>query len=117
MNLNWLVDILIQALNFFYSITGSYGWSIILLTTVINIALYPLTLSSVVQMAAVQRVQPKIAEIQKKYKDVPWNRMIGLRNIVIHGYFGIDLSIIWEIITKNLPEIKPVLLKILKEID
>jgi YidC/Oxa1 family membrane protein insertase len=69
MNLNWLVDILIQALNFFYSITGNYGWSIILLTTIINIALYPLTLSSVVQMAAVQRVQPKIAEIQKKYKD------------------------------------------------
>lgn len=55
--------------------------------------------------------------IQKKYKDVPWNRMIGLRNIVIHGYFGIDLSIIWEIITKNLPETKPSLLKILKEIN
>ncbi len=55
--------------------------------------------------------------IQKKYKEVPWNRMIGLRNIVIHGYFGIDLSIIWKIITKNLPETKPLILKMLKEIE
>ncbi len=29
--------------------------------------------------------------------------MIGLRNIVSHKYFGVDLEIIWEIITENLP--------------
>jgi uncharacterized protein with HEPN domain len=54
-------------------------------------------------------------DIRKKYPLVPWKRMIGLRNIVIHGYFGIDLGIIWEIITRNLPETKPLIVKMLKK--
>jgi len=45
--------------------------------------------------------------ISKKFLDIPWRRMIGLRNITIHEYFGVDLDIIWEIITKNIPETKP----------
>lgn len=40
--------------------------------------------------------------------------MIGLRNITIHEYFGIDLSIIWRIITHNLPETKPQIEALLK---
>ncbi|PIU55555.1 MAG: hypothetical protein COS88_04240 [Chloroflexi bacterium CG07_land_8_20_14_0_80_51_10] len=46
-------------------------------------------------------------DVREKYPDIPWRRVIGLRNIAIHEYFGVDLSIIWEIITKNLPETKP----------
>lgn len=69
--MNWIVDIIIQGLNFFYSYTGNYGLSIILLTIIINIALYPLTLSSIVQMASMQKIQPKLQAIQKKHKDSP----------------------------------------------
>jgi uncharacterized protein with HEPN domain len=54
-------------------------------------------------------------DIRKKYPAIPWKRMIGLRNIVIHGYFGIDLGIIWEIITRNLPETKPLIVEMLKK--
>lgn len=43
-------------------------------------------------------------EVREKYPYIPWRRMIGLRNIVIHEYFGIDLDIIWQIISINLPE-------------
>ncbi len=46
-------------------------------------------------------------DMREKYPDIPWKRMIGLRNIAIHEYFGVDLTIIWEIITRNLPETKP----------
>lgn len=49
-----------------------------------------------------------------KYPDIPWKRMIGLRNIAIHEYFGVDLSIIWEIITRNLPETSPMIAEMLK---
>ncbi|MFC1573547.1 DUF86 domain-containing protein [Candidatus Latescibacterota bacterium] len=52
-------------------------------------------------------------EIRMKYTDIQWKRMIGLRNVVIHAYFGIDVSIIWEIIKKNLPDTKPNIIKML----
>jgi len=53
---------------------------------------------------------------RSQYPNVPWKRMIGLRNIVIHEYFGVDLSIVWRIITKNIPEVKPLIEKILNDL-
>jgi uncharacterized protein with HEPN domain len=41
--------------------------------------------------------------------------MAGLRDKVIHGYFGVDLFIIWESATKTIPSYKPVVLEMLKE--
>ena len=55
--------------------------------------------------------------IYEKYDEIPWSRMIGLRNIVTHKYFGVDLNIIWEITTVNIPQVKPEIQKILKEIN
>lgn len=52
--------------------------------------------------------------IREKYIDIPWKRMIGLRNIVIHEYFGIDAGIIWKIISSNIPETKPKIIQMLK---
>lgn len=45
-------------------------------------------------------------ELKNKYTEIPWKRVIGLRNIVIHGYFIVDLSIIWKIINEQLPALK-----------
>lgn len=39
-------------------------------------------------------------------KDVPWDQITGLRNRIVHDYFGLDLEIIWFIITSDLPELK-----------
>ena len=55
--------------------------------------------------------------IKEEYPDIPWKRIIGLRNIVIHGYFGVDLENIWEIISKNIPEVKPAVVKLSQEIE
>lgn len=49
-------------------------------------------------------------EIRNIYTEIPWRKMIGLRNILIHEYFGVDESIVWEIIRTNLPEIRPFIL-------
>ena len=43
--------------------------------------------------------------------------MIGLRNVVIHEYFGIDTTIIWKIITENLPTTKPLIIKLFKSLS
>lgn len=55
-------------------------------------------------------------EVRNKHKDIPWKRMIGLRNIVIHEYFGVDLSIIWKIATENLPQTKSLISGLLKDL-
>ena len=55
--------------------------------------------------------------VREKYTDIQWGRMVGLRNIVIHQYFSVDLSIIWKIITENLPETKPQIAEMLEHFD
>jgi YidC/Oxa1 family membrane protein insertase len=70
------IGILQQILTFFYSMTGSlgipnYGVAIILLTLVIKLILYPLTLKQVRGMKAMQELQPKMKELQEKYKGNP----------------------------------------------
>ncbi|MGG1611448.1 HepT-like ribonuclease domain-containing protein [Paenibacillus sp. FSL K6-2441] len=54
-------------------------------------------------------------EVKKKYPEVPWKNMIGLRNILIHEYFGIDESIVWEVATRNLKEVKPIIVRAIQE--
>ena len=50
---------------------GSYGLAIILLTVIIKIALYPLTAKQLNSMKAMQKIQPELKKLQKKYKDSP----------------------------------------------
>lgn len=45
-------------------------------------------------------------EIKNKYNDIEWHQLRGLRNILIHEYFGVDTSIVWEIIKMDLPLLK-----------
>lgn len=54
-------------------------------------------------------------DIQKKYQEVPWDKMYRLRNIVSHAYFQVDHETLWEIITHDLPENGEDLRKILKK--
>lgn len=54
--------------------------------------------------------------IREKYEDLPWNDMAKMRDKIIHAYFGINYKIIWNVIKERLPEIKPTIGQILKEI-
>ncbi|HHI00585.1 DUF86 domain-containing protein [Thermococcus aggregans] len=53
-------------------------------------------------------------EIRKKYQEIPWKRIVGLRNVVIHQYFGVDLKVVWVIISSQLPQLKDKLVEVLK---
>jgi uncharacterized protein with HEPN domain len=48
-------------------------------------------------------------EIQNKYCDVPWKKMKGIRNILIHEYFGVDVEVVWQTIQKDLGPLKKAL--------
>lgn len=43
---------------------------------------------------------------KKEHSEVSWKEIIGSRDKIIHHYFGVDLEIVWEIVTINLPELK-----------
>jgi len=45
-------------------------------------------------------------EIRSRYPDVPWRDMAGLRNIIVHQYFGIKLDLIWKVVQNDLPLIE-----------
>ena len=45
-------------------------------------------------------------EIQEQYEDVPWGMMKGIRNILAHEYFGVDIEIIWKTVKEDLPNLK-----------
>jgi uncharacterized protein with HEPN domain len=40
------------------------------------------------------------------HPQIPWRRVVGLRNRVIHEYFGVDLAIVWSVVTDDLPPMK-----------
>jgi len=51
--------------------------------------------------------------VKDKNQNIPWKQMAGLRDRLIHGYFVVDLNIVWHIVNKELPEVKAKLLKLL----
>ncbi len=51
--------------------------------------------------------------IAKKYNDIPWNKMAGMRDKLIHGYFGIDIEIVWKTIKDDIPDILPLMQEII----
>ncbi len=53
------------------------------------------------------------SEVIQNNTDIPWARIIALRNLVIHEYFGVDDITIWNIIKTNLPDLKAKLLLII----
>ena len=53
-------------------------------------------------------------EFKQKYPDIPWIDIMDMRNNLIHEYFGVDLELVWEVVKKDIPELKTHIEKILK---
>jgi len=64
-------SLMIEGISSFYALTGSYGWAIIMLTIVVKLILYPLSMKQFHSMQGMKKIQPKIKELQKKFKDKP----------------------------------------------
>ncbi len=46
------------------------------------------------------------APYRKRHPDIPWSKMAGLRDVLIHDYMGVDLMTVWKVVKERLPEVK-----------
>lgn len=55
-------------------------------------------------------------DVREKFLDIPWKKIAGTRDVLIHEYFGVNLERIWNIVQKDLPDLKEKTLKVLENI-
>ena len=61
---------------------------------------------------ATKRVSP---DLRERYPAVPWRRMAGLRDVLVHNYMGVDLDTVWEITQTRVPELRRTVVAMLAE--
>lgn len=53
--------------------------------------------------------------LKAKHKELPWKRMIGMRDKLVHAYFGVDVEILWKAIKEDIPPLRKSIQKMLKD--
>ncbi len=56
-------------------------------------------------------------EFKKEHSGIPWKAMAGMRDKLIHAYFGVSVSIVWETVKNDLPALKRQVKHLLDELD
>jgi uncharacterized protein with HEPN domain len=51
-----------------------------------------------------------------KAPDIPWSKIIGMRHILVHDYFNIDKDLVWDVVERDLPDLKRKVEAILREL-
>ncbi|WP_091935644.1 HepT-like ribonuclease domain-containing protein [Methanolobus profundi] len=56
-------------------------------------------------------------DIRQQYPTVPWKDLAGIRDKLIHAYFGVNLEVVWLSVKEGIPEAKPVIEDLLRELN
>lgn len=63
-----------------------------------------------------ESVQAMSAPLRSQNPDIPWSLMVGMRNILVHQHFEVDLNIVWSVVERSLPDLKDKIESILQEL-
>ena len=64
-----------------------------------------------------EAVKNLASPFKTKYPEIPWKQMAGMRDILIHEYFDVDLSLTWSVVKRELPSIEKHLQEILESLQ
>ncbi len=53
--------------------------------------------------------------VKNRYQGIPWKEMVGMRDKLIHEYFGVNLRAVWDTVKQDIPNLRPSFDKILKD--
>ncbi len=56
-------------------------------------------------------------ELREQYSSLPWRQMAGMRDKLVHGYFGVNVEVVWKSVIEDLPPLKRQVSHMLAEID
>lgn len=56
-------------------------------------------------------------DVRAQATDIPWPKIIGMRNVLVHGYFGIETSLVWDAATRDVPALRPAIERLLAEME
>ena len=56
-------------------------------------------------------------EFRAAHPDAPWSKIVGMRNLMVHAYFGIDRDIVWQVVDRDLPVLRERIAAIVEEPD
>ena len=57
------------------------------------------------------------SEFTSAHPEVPWNETYGLRNRIVHNYEGVNLRLVWEIISDDLPELRTIMSELMSDCE
>ena len=55
-------------------------------------------------------------DIKNQSKEIPWREIGGMRDLLIHDYFGVNIQVVWETAKKDLPELKDKIYKLVQRL-
>ena len=80
--------------------------------------------TSIIRFASIKQIEiigeaanGILEDTRLKFSQIEWKRIIGLKNILIHEYFGVDAKIVWDIIRNDIPILKNQILTALHTMD